>query len=118
VTSAARMPFGKHKGLLLRELPDDYLCWLRDECDLREPLRMRVEREYQRRIRPRDRAQRPAGPFPAALPPALRETAIEIVKAGFRVLAHQRHPDHGGRHEQMLELTVVREALERLLGAA
>jgi hypothetical protein len=118
VVTAARMPFGKFKGALLRELPDDYLCWLRSECDLREPLRMRVEREYQRRIRPHERHRRSASPAPAALPPTMRETAIEIVRAGFRALAQRRHPDHGGRHEQMLELSMVREALERLLGAA
>lgn len=115
--TVATMPFGKFRGMRLRDLPDDYLCWLRSLDTLREPLRMQVEREYQRRINLHDR-QRRSAPVPAALPPALRETAIEIVRAGFRALALQRHPDHGGRHEQMLELTVVREALERLLGTA
>jgi hypothetical protein len=115
--TAARMPFGKFKGQLLRELPDDYLCWLRTECDLREPLRMRVEREYQRRIQPRSRT-RPAPMAPVALPPALQQTAVAIVASGFRALALRRHPDHGGSHEAMIQLQRAREALERLLGAA
>jgi len=28
VRARARMPFGKHKGVLIMELPDDYLNWL------------------------------------------------------------------------------------------
>lgn len=43
-----RMLFGKHKGKELRDLPDEYLAWLRG-LDLRDPLRMGVEREAQRR---------------------------------------------------------------------
>lgn len=44
-----RMPFGKHNGKELRDLPDEYLAWLRG-LDLRDPLRMSVERESLRRL--------------------------------------------------------------------
>lgn len=44
--SAARavtMPFGKHKGELISELPVDYLRWLRENTDLRGDLATAVE---------------------------------------------------------------------------
>jgi hypothetical protein len=113
------MPFGKYKGVPLRRLPDAYLCWLRDLPDLREPLRLRVEREYQRRIRPRTRPWRGAPPAcAAAVAPALRATALQIIGRGFRVAAHDAHPDHGGTHEAMLVLQAARAALEALVKGA
>ncbi len=33
--AAFLMPFGKHRGKPLAELPSDYLAWLRSACDLR-----------------------------------------------------------------------------------
>jgi hypothetical protein len=112
------MPFGKYKGVPLRHLPDDYLCWLRDLPDLRGPLRMRVEREYQRRIRPRDRARVPAARA-GALAPARLASALTIIARGFRIAAHDVHPDHrGGSHEAMLALQEAKAALERLVKEA
>lgn len=43
-----KMLFGKHKGSELADLPDEYLIWL-NGLDLRDPLRMEVEQEAQRR---------------------------------------------------------------------
>ena len=42
------MPFGRHRGEPLDELPDGYLRWLLGR-DLREPLRSAVRNEAQRR---------------------------------------------------------------------
>jgi len=36
------MPFGKHKGTLLGEVPRGYLQWLHKQDFLREPLKSRV----------------------------------------------------------------------------
>jgi hypothetical protein len=47
-----QMPFGKYKGTRIEEVPDDYLCWLKAETELREPLRSVVDRELQRRRNP------------------------------------------------------------------
>lgn len=38
-----RMPFGKHKGALVVELPPDYLRWLRENTDIRGELADAVE---------------------------------------------------------------------------
>jgi hypothetical protein len=42
MNSEQRMPFGKHKGTLVRELPGDYLRWL-STIELREPLKGAVK---------------------------------------------------------------------------
>jgi hypothetical protein len=44
-TQAATLPFGKHKGKLLDEIPGDYLCWLLTSCKLSTALRATVETE-------------------------------------------------------------------------
>jgi DnaJ-class molecular chaperone len=36
----------------------------------------------------------------------------EIVAAGYRALAKERHPDAGGTHERMAELNRAAEALK------
>ena len=41
-TRMARMPFGKHKGLKMEEVPLDYLQWL-SGTDLEEDLRYTIE---------------------------------------------------------------------------
>lgn len=44
------MPFGKHKGMPLDELPSEYLVWLGCLDDLRQPLLKHVLREMGRRL--------------------------------------------------------------------
>ena len=44
------MPFGLHSGLPLNELPDEYICWLANLVDLRQPLVNRVLQEMARRL--------------------------------------------------------------------
>lgn len=111
-TVAPRMPFGRFKGARLVDLPDWYLCWLHNLTTLREPLRLQVAREYERRLHPRGGARRRAPAHPPLLSPELRATAAEVIAAGFRVLAHQRHPDHdGGGHAAMVVLIAARDAL-------
>lgn len=46
------MPFGKHKGTPIRELPDGYLAWLSGLADLREPLAGCVREEMRKRAAP------------------------------------------------------------------
>ena len=44
-----KMPFGKYRGLPLRDLPDDYIDWLHSLDDLHGRLRKAVESEWQYR---------------------------------------------------------------------
>jgi hypothetical protein len=44
------MPFGKHRGQALSEIPGDYINWLLDNCgNLRDPLKSALIAEQQRR---------------------------------------------------------------------
>jgi hypothetical protein len=44
------MPFGKHRGIPLAELPNEYLVWLGCLDDLRQPLLKHVLHELCRRL--------------------------------------------------------------------
>jgi hypothetical protein len=104
------MPFGRYRGRPLRDLPDSYLDWLLSLADLREPLRARVEAEAARRAG--------AARGTAALRGPLGAVADRIVARGYRALAAEAHPDHGGDHAAMVQLTAAREALVDLLRGA
>jgi hypothetical protein len=61
--AASAMPFGKHKGQPLSDVPGDYLVWLLRECKLSSGLRVAVADELTRR------GQRPP---PVEVPPPPR----------------------------------------------
>ena len=44
------MPFGKYKGSLLKDLPNEYLLWVGCLPDLRQPLLGAILQEMGRRI--------------------------------------------------------------------
>jgi hypothetical protein len=43
------MPFGKHKGAAIRELPDAYLTWILENLDLKGGLFRALSEEFERR---------------------------------------------------------------------
>jgi Putative quorum-sensing-regulated virulence factor len=102
------MPFGRHRGQPLDELPGDYLAWLLDLDDLREPLRSRIEDEADRRHGTREpQPERPiTGPIDG-------DCAAAIVEAGRRALAVKHHPDRGG---DLRTMQAVNATADRLLG--
>jgi hypothetical protein len=97
-----KMPFGRYRGLPLESVPGPYFEWLRTR-PLYWPLNEAVESEAKRRE---------IVCSPRIAPEAM---AKEIVQAGFRSLIKKYHPDVGGKHEQMVELTAAREFLEEVL---
>src|SRR5437867_1223030 len=104
------MPFGRHKGRPLDQLPTDYIEWL-VTLDLREPLRRHVTVEYERRFGA-VAEERPA--FPADL----RQVAHQVVTAGLHVVARTTHPDAGGNGAVMRDVNAAVELLRRLIGDA
>lgn len=93
---SARMPFGRYKGVLIADLDDGYLTWLHDHVDLREPLKSAIQAEYALRFSSHHKSGK-ARPLDAEM----RQMATEIVSAGYRKLAMEHHPDHGGETRTM-----------------
>jgi hypothetical protein len=112
------IPFGRHKGWLLAELPDGYLEWLRSLSDLREPLRSACDREWRRRHAGYEPPPRPKYEEPGALrvPGKDQEMFRELVEAGYRQMCLRHHPDVGGKPENMRQLLSLMEALRKQLG--
>jgi hypothetical protein len=109
------MPFGKFKGHAVEDLPDAYIVWLVG-LDLREPLRGAVIDEIARRglgrWRHEDRVHALGGP-----PPELREPVRAIVRAGFRTLTREKHPDTGGTNAAMRAVLAAHAWLKKAVGA-
>jgi Putative quorum-sensing-regulated virulence factor len=107
--SSVSLPFGKHKGVPLADVPRSYLEWALAEGVLRsEALRRAVQAELARRgsrgepapgdaVQPRPRkagspATAPTGPSPGLLAPAVwpaevRTAALHIVRVGAGALS-------------------------------
>lgn len=95
-----RMPFGKHRGRPLDEVPDSYLVWILDNLDLTDRPTLREA------IRRRLNLDRPAG----SVPPGV--DVGKAIKTWYRKLAFDFHPDRRkGSNEAML---AINEAYERL----
>jgi hypothetical protein len=90
------MPFGRHRGRLLRNVPTDYLEWARTVA--REPLRSAIRAELARR-----QAHPPPPPLSPYRAPA-RVLLEQLVMPGRRTLALRHHPDAGGVHEVMVAI--------------
>lgn len=88
-----RMPFGKHRGTPVDELPENYLTWVWENVRLREPLRSAVEDALFLSC--------PPAPMPDQ----------DVVKSIYRELAMKWHPDRGGTTSAM---QAVNEFYERL----
>lgn len=96
------MPFGKFKGDSVFELPDSYLIWLRDNIELREPLKTHVFNELETR----------------GLLPDHKLTAggldLGRIKAVYRDLSLMFHPDRGGNTEAMKAINLFYERVKEL----
>ncbi len=88
-----KLGFGKYKDLDLREVPEDYLIWLiqKGENDIRS-----YKLELERRENADD---------------ADASIMERLVKKGFRAMAKEMHPDHGGTTAGMQELNAAFEAV-------
>ena len=87
-----RMSFGKFRGGLVEDLPDDYLTWLHG-LELRDPLKSAVWTGFELRFS--------TGSTDEDWPLDVRTMAGELISAGLRKLALQHHPDHGGETTTM-----------------
>jgi hypothetical protein len=96
-----RMPFGKHKGEPLIDLPDSYLAWLiREATNMDDWLREAIEAEAKVRAEWRQRRgqyrqqQRDAGASTN-----LAHPAVMAWRDQWRRIIFLAHPDRGGNDE-------------------
>ncbi len=104
-----RMPFGKFKGLGLENCPLEYLFWLSDNIELREPLCSAVHRQIGARG-----TSRPPLALPSKRISVSPEDAVlvrHIVDAGYRTIASRIHPDVGGSSADMQRLNTIVSSL-------
>jgi hypothetical protein len=107
------MPFGKYRGVPVAVVPTGYLVWLWEETDVRPPLADAIREELAQRL---DLYPEPRTVVVPARPPdALRPAVRAVVRAGFRQLALDQHPDRGGSNTGMREVLEARAWLEALV---
>jgi hypothetical protein len=103
-----RMPFGRHRGERLSQVPDGYLVWLADRPNLREPLRTYLEEELERRGEDKRKEYgSPASPFARPAEDAI----FELISAGRRACAARHHSDRGGDGERLKALNAAADWL-------
>jgi hypothetical protein len=112
-----KMTFGKYQGVPLSEIPDGYLLWVLDNIKslsptLRSAIRVRLGL---------DEAARPdpgtADPFESYFERKERDRReLEpTIKAWFRQLVLDYHPDRRGSHDAMLALNDAHARLRKAL---
>jgi len=109
-----KMPFGRHEGELLRDLPDGYLLWLSGR-DLYEPLRSAVRDEVRRRGGSSRQHDEPRQDRPHGNPPA--HLFVATIGRVRREAALKYHPDRGGSVAEMSAVNATLDRLEELAKA-
>jgi Putative quorum-sensing-regulated virulence factor len=95
-----RMPFGKHRGKLLGDVPASYLEWALANCDLGPSLKAAITREL---------GLDQTGPPQA-------ENLKRVISEWYRGLVCDTHRDRGGSDERMLGAMMAVDRLKQLLG--
>jgi hypothetical protein len=103
-----KMPFGRHRGKPLSQVPLSYLAWALRDCEgiswqLRSEIRSIVEKA---RRDARDEE-------PTAGPPAAWDA---MITKWFREMCLKFHPDRGGNHEAMKAINFAHNRLKELIG--
>ena len=119
---AIRMPFGKHKGTPVTNLPIDYLDWVlgwmdSEDSDWMSHSRTRLFDELDNEYLRRKTGQRPTTKAAAKrfdVSPESRRLLPEFIKEGYRAMALKHHPDKGGSDAAMIALKELKDALEKL----
>jgi hypothetical protein len=103
------MPFGKHRGQSLDELPTAYITWLAGKLDeWHPPLRAAVIAEQERRAT----AAPPSASLPTSAPPTI--TPALVIEAGARALTAQ----YAGHAETQRHVRACAVLLRTLLADA
>lgn len=107
------MPWGRHRGRAIADVPSSYLCWVLESANNPErALKEAIKKELGERfgtVRTKIVYETVKGP--GQLERRLRPLGREIVQRGYRACAKDHHPDVGGDHDAMITLADARDAL-------
>ncbi len=108
------MPWGKHRGVPLDQVPLGYLGWVLEAgyAERTPALLTAIRIEVAQRLNLRPPPPPPSGrvgPPPQELAPVLGE----LVATGYKHLALKAHPDRGGSTAAMQRLNQLRDWLRR-----
>ncbi len=120
---AYKLPFGKHKGKDIGDVPSDYLVWCLDNMDWLDPAGSKFNRTLWEIIRRRlnlptdlpkeDPAAKPREPKepPLKSDEKLRRT----LKTWYASMSRRFHPDLGGSAREMVVVNLCYDSLIELL---
>lgn len=106
-----KMPFGKHRGAAIHDLPDDYLEWLHGLDNVRGRLRKAVDAEW--RCRQWEEESRRPVEYMSEFDAEDKLLLAELIRSGYRQMAMKHHPDVGGNPEVMRKLNALMERLRQ-----
>ncbi len=115
--TSPRMPFGKHAGARIADVPSPYLVWFVSTTSPDYDLRQAIERELDARNRGSERKyEAPPTTRSKQLPAGVTiEAALKVIESGRRAAAKTAHPDKGGKTADMQVINQVADFLRELL---
>jgi hypothetical protein len=111
------MPFGKHKGKSLEDIPASYLCWVLRECESAERwLKEAIIDDLRGRGVSANCWAGGRGQEPSSATSAGGLVSWEpVVAKWYREMTLTFHPDRGGSHEAMVAVSQAHDRLRVLL---
>ena len=89
------MPFGKHKGTCIDQLPASYIEWILENTDVDGWLRQQLEKSYEFQLYGGTNNGDPS----------------HVIKSAYQTSAKKWHPDKGGTHEAMIAVNEFHELI-------
>lgn len=94
------LAFGKYKGQLLEDVPDNYLEWLDEQEWVKGLTRQALDAELKRRFLKSGYTPEPPG--------------FSCISSLYKELAKKYHPDKGGSNEAMQAINEFYTALKKI----
>jgi hypothetical protein len=108
-----RMPSGKYRGLLLGDVPPEYLFWLFLNGDIDDDLWWAIAGILRGHLPDRD--CRTGLDEPLAASEEVRRSVLDVLKAAYRETAMRHHPDRGGAPGAMIGVNALYVRFKEIL---
>jgi hypothetical protein len=106
------MPFGKHVGWRVNQVPTDYLCWMLDNCENLRPWLREAARSV---LFERAAGHADAPEHSRALDTITKTQLKYTIQAWYRRLAFEYHHDRGNDEAIMKGINIAHDRLKEAL---